>query len=151
MGASMQGGSGRGRSRRGRRGGFSEINVTPFVDVMLVLLIIFMVAAPMLTAGVEVDLPETKAAPLPGDDDMLAVSIDRRGIIFIQDTPYKLNEIQSKLKSISGENTEKRVIVRGDGTVDYATVMKVVGEINDAGFMKVSLETNIESTPAKRR
>ncbi|MBM3617632.1 MAG: protein TolR [Alphaproteobacteria bacterium] len=148
MGASMQK---RGGGRRNRRGGFSEINVTPFVDVMLVLLIIFMVAAPMLTAGVEVDLPETKAAPVSGNDEPLTVSINRKGEVYVQDTKYPLSEIQSKLQAIAGQNKEKRIFVKGDSAVDYGVIMKVVGEINAAGFMKVALLTDVESTPAKRR
>lgn len=148
MGASMQK---RGGGRRNRRSGFSEINVTPFVDVMLVLLIIFMVAAPMLTAGVEVDLPETKAAPVSGNDEPLTVSINRKGEVYVQDTKYPLSEIQSKLQAIAGQNKEKRIFVKGDSAVDYGVIMKVVGEINAAGFMKVALLTDVESTPAKRR
>lgn len=149
MGASMQKSGGRGR--RSRRAGFSEINVTPFVDVMLVLLIIFMVAAPMLTAGVEVDLPETKAAPVSGNDEPLTVSITKTGKIYVQDTMYPISEIQSKLKAIAGENKEKRIFVKGDAGVDYGKVMQVVGEINAAGFMKVALLSDVETTPGKRR
>lgn len=132
-------------SRRGRgRGGFTEINVTPFVDVMLVLLIIFMVTAPMLTAGVEVDLPETKAPAMSGQDEPLSVSVKKDGSIYIQDTQYNLEEVAPKIKAIAGENKEKRIIVRGDSHVDYGAVIQVMGEIRAAGFSKVSLETDIK-------
>lgn len=132
-------------SRRGRgRSGFSEINVTPFVDVMLVLLVIFMVTAPMLTAGVEVDLPETKAAPLAGQDEPLSVSVKSDGSIYIQDTEYRLDEVADKIAAIAGENKEKRIIVRGDSHVDYGSVIEVMGEISSAGYSKVSLETDIK-------
>ena len=132
-------------SRRGRgRGGFTEINVTPFVDVMLVLLIIFMVTAPMLTAGVEVDLPETKAPAMAGQDEPLTVSVKKDGSIYIQNTQYNLEEVAPKIEAIAGENKEKRIIVRGDSHVDYGAVIQVMGEISSAGFSKVSLETDIK-------
>lgn len=139
MGASVQK-----RAKRGRRATFTEINVTPFVDVMLVLLVIFMVTAPMLTAGVNVDLPETKAAPMSGQDEPLTVSVDSDGSVYIQDTEFDLDELQPKLQAIAGENVEKRIFVKGDKRVDYGQMMKVVGEINAAGFNKVSLLTDVE-------
>ena len=144
MGGSL-GSSGSGgvssRSRRHRRGSFSEINVTPMVDVMLVLLIIFMVTAPMLTAGVQVDLPNTKAQPLQGQDEPLTVSIQADGKIFIQKTPVSLDELGTKLKAITGEKTDTRIFVRGDKNVDYGRIMHVVGEISAAGLSHVALIT----------
>lgn len=134
-----------GGSRRKRRGGshgFSDINVTPFVDVMLVLLIVFMVAAPMMTAGITVDLPQTKAAALPGNDEPVNVSIKSDGTVYIQNSPAQLGELGPKLQAILGEKTETRIFVRGDQAIDYGQVMKVIGEITAAGFSKVALVTN---------
>lgn len=133
-----------GRSRGVRRRTFNEINVTPFVDVMLVLLIIFMVTAPMLTAGVEVNLPETRASQLPGSDERLALSITNKGEIFLQETEVTLEEIQPKLIAIAGENREAQIVVRGDSGIDYGLVMQVAGEVSGAGFTKIALETSIK-------
>ena len=119
----------------------SEINVTPFVDVMLVLLVIFMVTAPLLTVGVKVDLPRSKAGAVTGSDEPLAISIDREGRLFIQDTPTKLDGLVPKLIAISGNNPEIRIFVRGDAAVDYGRIMEVMGLVNDAGFRKVALIT----------
>lgn len=138
------------KSRRGGAHGFSEINVTPFVDVMLVLLIVFMVAAPMMTAGITVDLPKTKAAALPGNDEPLNVSIKSDGTVYIQNSPAELGELGPKLQAILGEKTETRIFVRGDTAIDYGQVMKVIGEITGAGFSKVALVTN-NSGQGKRR
>jgi len=138
MGASLGGGGGR-DSRRYRKQRFTEINVTPMVDVMLVLLIIFMVTAPMLTAGVQVDLPQTKAAPLPGQDEPLTVSVQADGKIFVQKTPVTLDDLGGKLKAITGEKPDTRIFVRGDRNVDYGRIMRVVGEINAAGLTKIAL------------
>ncbi len=139
MGAQLGGGN----NRRGRRisGGFTEINVTPFVDVMLVLLVIFMVTAPMLTAGVEVELPDSKASSVQGKDEPLTVSIKADGIIFVQETKILEGSLIPKLKAIAGEKMDTRIFVRGDTNVDYGQVMKVVGEISYAGFKKVALIT----------
>ncbi len=139
MGASMPSGGGRG-SRHQRRI-MSEINVTPFVDVMLVLLIIFMVAAPMLTAGVTVDLPESAAKPLPGQDEPLSVSVRADGEIYIQETKTALNELGPRLSAITQANRDARIFVRGDQAIDYGRVMRVMGEIHAAGFHKVALVT----------
>lgn len=134
-----------GRSRGlNRRRTFNEINVTPFVDVMLVLLIIFMVTAPMLTAGVEVNLPESAASPLQGSDERLALSINRQGEIYLQETKIVLAEIQPKLKAIAGENTSAQIVVRGDEGIDYGLVMQVAGEVSAAGFTKIALETTLK-------
>lgn len=133
-----------GRSRGIRRRTFNEINVTPFVDVMLVLLIIFMVTAPMLTAGVEVNLPDSAASPLKGNDERLALSITNKGDIYLQETKIELEEVQPKLVAIAGENREAQIVVRGDQGIDYGLVMQVAGEVSAAGFTKIALETTIK-------
>ncbi len=126
---------------RERRRPMSEINVTPMVDVMLVLLIIFMVTAPLLTVGVTVDLPKTKAAAIPGEDEPLAVSIDGEGRIFLQDTEMELAGLAPRLLAITGNNPDVRIFVRGDKNIDYGRVMQVMGTVNAAGFRKVALVT----------
>lgn len=147
MGASL-GGSGK-RSKKHRR--FNDINVTPFVDVMLVLLIIFMVTAPMLTTGVNVDLPESSAAALPGQDEPLSVSIRNGGDVYIQDTKVTLDKLGAKLRAITGEKKDTRIFVRGDARVDYGRIMQVVGEISAAGYSKVALVTaQAKSAPPAR-
>lgn len=139
MGAQFQSGN---KSRHGRhRRMMSDINVTPLVDVMLVLLIIFMVTAPMLTAGVTVDLPESAAEPLPGQDEPLAVSIDAAGDVFIQKTKVDLDELTPKLLAITNAKKDTRIFVRGDQAIDYGRVMWVMGKIHSAGFTKVALVT----------
>ncbi len=120
------------RARRRFSGGFNDINVTPFVDVTLVLLIIFMITAPMLTSGVTVDLPKTKAAALPGNDQPVAVTIRMDGSIYIQNTEVELSELGTKLQAVLGEKTETRIFVRGDRAIDYGRVMHVVSAINSA-------------------
>ncbi|MFC4348147.1 protein TolR [Kordiimonas lipolytica] len=127
------------RRRRGRYQPLAEINVTPFVDVMLVLLIVFMVTAPLLTAGVPVELPKAAAKPLPQDSKPLEISINQKGAIFIVDTEVSLNELIPRLTAISGESRETRIYVRGDTKLDYGRVMEVIGAINAAGYTKVAL------------
>lgn len=147
------GGGGSRRYSRGRTrsaGGFNEINVTPFVDVMLVLLIIFMVAAPMMTTGVTVDLPKTKSSSVPGNDEPLSVSIKSDGTIYVQNSEVSIDELGEKLQAILGEKTETRIFVRGDTSIDYGNVMRVIGEINGAGFTKVALLTDMSGTEKKR-
>ena len=144
MGANL----GKSSSKRNTRAqNFSEINITPMVDVMLVLLIIFMVAAPMMTTGVTVDLPETSAAPITGQDEPLAVSVTADGKVYIQKTQVALKDLQVKLKAVTGEKKDTRIFVRGDKTVDYGKIMAVVSEINAAGFGKVALITDTVSSP----
>jgi biopolymer transport protein TolR len=151
MGMMGPGGGGRGgRGRTRNSGGFNEINVTPFVDVMLVLLIIFMVAAPMMTTGVTVDLPKTKSSSVPGNDEPLSVSIKSDGTIYVQNSEVKLDELAEKLQAILGEKTETRIFVRGDTTIDYGKVMRVIGEINGAGFTKVALLTDMSGTDKQK-
>jgi biopolymer transport protein TolR len=139
-----------GRRRHRRSPVMSEINVTPMVDVMLVLLIIFMVSAPLLTVGVPIDLPQTQASSLDAaDKEPLAISVNDKGEVFLQNTKIEMDELVPKLQAISqarGGNDE-RIYVRGDRTVDYGTVMKVMGRLNAAGFRKVALVTEVEQNP----
>ena len=134
--------TGSGQAQKGRKGRYrplAEINVTPFVDVMLVLLIVFMVAAPLLTAGVAVDLPKAQASQLPQDNKPLELSIDQNGAIFLADTPIAFEELGARLTAIAGERKETRIYVRGDRRNDYGHVMEVIGAVNAAGFTKVAL------------
>ena len=124
----------------------SEINVTPFVDVMLVLLIVFMVAAPLLTVGVPIELPETKANPLQGDNEPLTVTVTDDGKIFLQETEIELDTLAPKLVAIAKNGYEERIFVRGDRNVDYGNVMKVMGVLNKAGFKRIGLVTETEQT-----
>ena len=117
----------------------SEINVTPFVDVMLVLLIVFMVTAPMLTVGVPVNLPESEADSLPDDREPLTVSINSKGEVFVQDTKVAFNELVAKLLAISKNRTDTRIYVRGDKNINYGRVMEVMGNLAGSGFTKVAL------------
>jgi biopolymer transport protein TolR len=130
--------------KRGRRALNGEINVTPLVDVMLVLLIIFMVASPMLIAGVQVDLPKTKAGPLSGQDEPLVISIKKGGGIYLQENLLKLPEIGRKLEAVLAQRHDTRIFVRADQQVDYGQVMKVFGEIKHAGYTNIALVTEIE-------
>ncbi len=121
----------------------SEINVTPFVDVMLVLLIIFMVAAPLLTVGVPVDLPKTAAGALPGDEEEpLTVTVTAAGEVQIQTTPVVRDELVSKLRAIATERNSERIFLRADGAIPYETVMQVMGALNAGGFSNVGLVTD---------
>jgi biopolymer transport protein TolR len=141
MGASMpQGGGGGGRKRRYQP--LSEINVTPFVDVMLVLLIIFMVAAPLMNTAVNVDLPKTTASPVNQDSEPLNVSVDSKGQVFLQDQAIPLSELAAKLTAIAKEQKDRRIFVRGDRANSYGTMMEVMGVIIQGGFTKVSLLTD---------
>ena len=145
----MSGGSGGGwQSRRSRRRGgsavMSEINVTPLVDVMLVLLIIFMVAAPMLTVGVPLDLPETSAQAVPQESEPLVVNVTKDGKVFLQETEVPLDELVPKLQAIGKAGYEERIFVRGDRSLDYGTIMKVMGRLSGAGFKRVALVSDVE-------
>jgi len=133
--------------RNGRRRGLnqadvmSEINVTPFVDVMLVLLIIFMVTAPLLTAGVQVDLPEASNNPLPGQDEPLSITVKKDGTVFIQNTKIKTSELVDKLDAITKRKKDTRIFVRGDKAAGYGNVIGVLSAISGAGYTKVGLVT----------
>jgi biopolymer transport protein TolR len=140
VGSSRSGRGGRGHRRRGRHHGLmSEINVTPFVDVMLVLLIIFMVAAPLLTVGVPIDLPETQAKAMNADTQPITISVNQAGEIHLQETVIAINEVVPKLQAIAKTGYEERIFIRGDRTADYGTVMKVMAEISAAGFKNIGL------------
>ncbi|MGH6872819.1 MAG: protein TolR [Rhizomicrobium sp.] len=132
-----------GGGRRGRIRPMSEINVTPFVDVMLVLLIVFMVTAPLLTVGVPVDLPKTRAQALGQDREPLAVTIRRDGRIYLQNTPVGEDELVAKLQAISANGYDQRIFVRGDQAVDYGRVMEVMATISAAGFTHIGLVTDV--------
>ena len=124
----------------------AEINVTPMVDVMLVLLIIFMVSAPLLTVGVPIDLPQSQAKTLDQDREPLTVSVNVKGEVFLQNTEIALEELVAKLKAVTDARggLDERIYVRGDRQVDYGTVMKVMGRISAAGFRRVALVTEVE-------
>jgi biopolymer transport protein TolR len=119
----------------------SEINVTPFVDVMLVLLIIFMVAAPLLTVGVPIDLPESRASALNSDTQPITVSIRDNGEVYIQETLVPIEEVVPKLEAIAQTGYDERIYIRGDQNADYGTIMQVMGRINQAGFKNLGLVT----------
>ena len=139
MAGALSPAGGRHRHRRSRRRPMSEINVTPFVDVMLVLLIVFMVTAPLLSAGVPVNLPEANAKPLAAEKDPVAVTIDSDGRVFIKETEVPLDELVSKLSDAVGGNFDHRIYIRGDRSVSYGTIMRVMGDINGAGFRNIGL------------
>ena len=140
VGAARAGRGGRGHRRRGRHHGLmSEINVTPFVDVMLVLLIIFMVAAPLLTVGVPIDLPETQAKALNADTQPITISVNQSGQIHLQETEIPMEEVVPKLQAIAKTGYEERIFIRGDKMADYGTVMKVMAVISSAGFKNIGL------------
>lgn len=138
-------GDGRRRRRRRAGGAMVEINMTPLVDVMLVLLIVFMITAPMLTSGVAVDLPQAESSPLPGQDEPLSVTVDARGRIYLQESEIALDQLGPRLQAITSRKPDARIFVRGDKGIDYGTVMGVVSVINQAGFGKVALLTEAPS------
>jgi biopolymer transport protein TolR len=141
----MQGRGGRGHRRRGRHHRMiSEINVTPMVDVMLVLLIIFMVAAPLLTVGVPIDLPQTQAKALNSDTQPITVSISKGGMVYLQETEIPIEEVVPKLQAIAQAGYNERIYVRGDKTADYGTVMNVMSRISYAGYKNLGLVTEQE-------
>jgi biopolymer transport protein TolR len=149
MGMNMAGsGGGGGGGRRGRRRAavMAEINVTPMVDVMLVLLIIFMISAPLLTVGVPLDLPQTQAKSLEQDKTPLQLSVDVKGKIFINDTEVSMAELVPKLKAITDARggTDERIFMRADKKADYGTVARVMGQLSGAGFKRLALVTEAE-------
>ena len=142
MSVGTAGRGGRGHRRRGRHHGLmSEINVTPFVDVMLVLLIIFMVAAPLLTVGVPIDLPETRASAMNPETQPITISVNQNGQIYLQETEIPLEEVVAKLNAIATTGYEERIYVRGDKTTNYGIVMQVMARIQAAGYTKIGLVT----------
>ncbi|GAC1040046.1 protein TolR [Rhizobium sp. No.120] len=146
MGMSVGGSGGGGGRRGGRRGGgrggpISEINVTPLVDVMLVLLIIFMVAAPMMTSGVPIDLPQTQAGALNAQTQPITISIKADGQVFLQETQINVAEIADKLKAIATTGYNERIFVRGDGKAPYGVIADVMSRIQEAGYKNIGLVT----------
>ena len=141
MGMAMGGTGGGGRRGRGRRRvqPVSEINVTPFVDVMLVLLIVFMVSAPLLTVGVPVDLPETQARQIEAQTEPITISVTKDGQIFLMETEIDVEDVVTRLEAIAAEGTEARIFVRGDRDADYGTVLQVMARISAAGFHRIAL------------
>ncbi len=135
------------RFRRPGHAPMSEINVTPFVDVMLVLLIVFMVTAPLMTVGVEVNLPKTKANSLSGNDEPLTITVDGQGLIYLQETVLDLETLVPRLLAITGQNPDARIFIRGDQNIDYGLIMRVMGSINAAGYRKVGLVTAAAALP----
>jgi biopolymer transport protein TolR len=148
MGAAANGARG-GYTRRGSRRkssytAMSDINVTPLVDVMLVLLIVFMVAAPLMTVGVPIELPQTQAKPLQGDTEPITVSVNAEGKVYLQNTEIDVETLVPKLEAIAQNGYDERIYVRGDTSVNYGTVMKVMGALNQAGYHKIGLVTGAE-------
>ncbi|WP_395477178.1 protein TolR [Rickettsia endosymbiont of Pantilius tunicatus] len=134
-----------GSNRKSKRAVVSEINVTPLVDVMLVLLIIFMITSPMLVSGVNVDLPETNLSPILGQDEPLVVTINNKGEVFLLETPIERKHLTDKLVNITKEKKDARIFVRGDKNVSYGEVVEIVSEIHAAGFSRVALISNIKN------
>jgi biopolymer transport protein TolR len=146
MGMSGTVGNAVGKRRHRRHAVMSEINVTPMVDVMLVLLIIFMVSAPLLTVGVPIDLPQTEAKSLNQDKEPLTLSVNTKGQVFLQNTEIPLEELAAKLKAVTAARggLDERIYVRGDRKADYGMVMRVMGRLSGAGFRRVALVTEVE-------
>jgi biopolymer transport protein TolR len=146
MGGAAAGAAGRRRGRHRGKAVMSEINVTPMVDVMLVLLIIFMVSAPLLTVGVPIDLPQTKAKGLDQDREPLTLSVNTQGQVFLMNSEIPIAELADKLKAVTEARGgfDERIYVRGDKTVVYGTVMQVMGRLSAAGFKRVALVTEAD-------
>ena len=128
----------------------SQINVTPFVDVMLVLLVVFMVTAPLLTVGVLIDLPKAQAPVLEGRDEPLEVTVDAEGQVYVQELEVEIEQLVPRLIAITGRKPETRIFVHGDRAIDYGRVMEVMARINLAGYTKVALVAEVPS-PSRRR
>jgi biopolymer transport protein TolR len=145
------GGGGGGRFRRRRYAPIADINVTPMVDVMLVLLVIFMITAPLLQVGVPVDLPKTSAQQVGGKDEPLVVSVNAKDEVFLGETKYEVDELATKLKAVHEEKPDQRVFIRGDKTINYGRMMQVMGIVIDAGFRQLGLlgeQADGAATPA---
>lgn len=141
-GVQQQGGVRRGRGHRRTTRPMSEINVTPMVDVMLVLLIIFMVAAPLLTAGVPIELPETSATALPSEsEEPLTISLNTDGGVYLQNSEVERSNLIPLLRSVAAERTDNKVFLRADGGIPYENVMQVMGALSSAGFNDIGLVT----------
>ncbi len=144
-------GAGRNLGRRHNAHAFSDINVTPMVDVMLVLLVVFMITAPLLTVGVPVDLPRTAASRVVGQDEPLVISVDAENKLFLQDTEITLAQLAPRLKAITENKRDTRIFLRADRTIAYGQVMEVMGTLNLAGFNRVALITRPLAKRDKRR
>jgi len=143
--AQKSGGSGRRGRRRGKSAAMSEINVTPFVDVMLVLMIIFMVAAPMLTVGVPIELPKTAATALPTEqEEPLTITLTAEGLVMIQTQEVAEGELIPKLQAIASERESDKVFLRADGAIPYSRVAQVMGALNAGGFRNIGLVTDTD-------
>ena len=143
MAMSMASSGGRGRGRRSRRAPMAEINVTPFVDVMLVLLIIFLVTAPLMASGVPIDLPDSRAEALQQEPDQITVALDASGAVFVDDLPVESGGLELALAEASRASSEKPLVtLRADRALDWGRVMSVMGELNRAGFSQISLVSN---------
>jgi len=129
----------------------NEINMTPFIDIMLVLLIIFMITAPLLTVGIEVDLPETQAGTMNENVEPLVISINRNNEVFIMETPTQLKALVPRLQAITQNNHETTIYIQADRTVPYSTLMDVMGRLNKAGFKKVGLIGAADNTPTSHK
>jgi biopolymer transport protein TolR len=140
----------RGGGRAGRRRArlVADINVTPFVDVMLVLLVIFMITAPLLTAAVQVDLPRTQAAQATGQDEPLVISINAEGKTFLQETELDMDTLIARLRAILQNKADQRIFVRGDKGLAYGKIMEIMGALSSAGFSKVALVAEVPSGAA---
>ena len=151
MAGALQGGKSGGRSRRNSRrrsSPITELNMTPFIDVVLVLLIIFMVAAPLLTVGVPIELPKSSAKPLQEETQPITVSVNVNGEIFIQEQTVSLDDLVTKLSAIAKGGTDERVFIRGDKTTNYGLMMRVMGRISGAGYKKIGLVTEQDESGA---
>lgn len=137
------------RRRRNHTSAMAEINVTPFVDVMLVLLIIFMVAAPLLTVGIPVELPKTSAASLPDEqEEPLTITLTKTGEIVLMTTPLEAADLLTRLEAIASERQSRKIFLRADGNVPYAKVAQLMGMLNAGGFNQIGLVTDSDSRPA---
>ncbi len=142
--------AGGGRFRRRRYAPIADINVTPMVDVMLVLLVIFMITAPLLQVGVPVDLPKTSAQQVGGKDEPLVVSVNAKDEVFLGDTKYEVDDLATKLKAVHDQKPDQRVFIRGDKTINYGRMMQVMGIVIDAGFRQLGLlGEQADTAPAK--
>ena len=154
MAMTTSGGNGH-RRRFGRRyqraNLVSDINVTPMVDVMLVLLVVFMITAPLLTVGVPVDLPKTAASRIVGQDEPLVITVDAEGRLFLQDTEITMEQLVPRLAAITGAKRDTRIFLRGDNAITYGRVMDVMGRVNLAGFKRVALITKFPESAARTR
>ena len=142
--------AGGGRFRRRRYAPMADINITPMVDVMLVLLVIFMITAPLLQVGVPVDLPKTSAQQVGGNDEPLVVSVNAKDEVFLGETKYEIDELGAKLKAVHEEKPDQRVFIRGDKAINYGRMMQVMGVVIDAGFRQLGLLGEQAEPPASK-